>query len=176
MLSRTNHQGGERSLRVGCWCRRRTDGAAASGTVGGILPAGGEEEELQRGGGGNSAEAGGDCLAHAQGEPTVSLRAQPEPTKAKLQRLRVQATGERRKSGPAKGSAAAGPTPEPTRTVKSLPQVYADEGVPAMTPPPAGEARTVTESGTQAYVDSLKEPKCVPRTKRQQPKPSTTPA
>jgi transposase len=86
--------------------------------------------------------------------------AQPLSTQGKLQRLRVKATGAKRTSGPKKGGMA-GPKIAPgvrARTTKPLAQVYAEEGLPEPTPPPAGEARTLAHTGTAAYVHSLGEP------------------
>jgi transposase len=83
--------------------------------------------------------------------------AQPRATETKLQRLRVKATGQRRKSGPRPGAAAAPKAAAGlrTRTIKPLAQVCRDEGLPEPGTPPAGEARTVTDSGSAAYVASL---------------------
>jgi len=88
--------------------------------------------------------------------------AQPAATEAKLQRLRVRVTGQKRKTGPAKGAKASS-SANPTRMIKSLGRIYEDEGLPALSPPPAGEARTVTESDTREYVESLEQPHRVPR-------------
>ena len=52
------------------------------------------------------------------------------------------------------------------RTTKPLAQVYAEEQLPVMTAPPGGEARTITDSGTQKYVDSLGETQRVPKKKK----------
>lgn len=83
--------------------------------------------------------------------------AQPQPTQNKLQRLRVKATGQKRKTGPGKGSpkqSKLGPGVK-TRTIKPLRQVYAEEGIAPLSPPPPGEAKTVAQSGTEAYVAGL---------------------
>lgn len=58
----------------------------------------------------------------------------PEPTAAKLARLRIQATGERRKSGPSKGSQRPDTfgSGQRHKTIPSLQQVYAGEGVPPL--------------------------------------------
>jgi transposase len=88
--------------------------------------------------------------------------AQPKPTEQKLQRLRVRATGQKRKTGPvthkpaAKGRGA-------TRRVRSLAGVYASEGLPALPAAPAGEARTVAQTGTTKYVASLQQEYREPR-------------
>jgi transposase len=89
--------------------------------------------------------------------------AQPAPTAAKLSRLRVKATGARRKTGPAKGSAAAvnQGSGKRSRGVRSLPEVYAAEGLPAATEPsglPAGEKRALAQAGVSAYVAEIQQP------------------
>jgi transposase len=80
--------------------------------------------------------------------------AQPLPTQRKLQRLRVKATGQKRKSGPAKGQPSVRGQGR-TRKVASLNAVYAAEGLPATGPAPAGEARALAASATADYVASL---------------------
>ena len=90
--------------------------------------------------------------------------AQPGATETKLQRLRVKATGRKRKSGPRKGTAAA-PAATPTRIIKPLAQIYAEEELPALAPPPPGEARTIAATDTQAYVESLTRAQRQPRRK-----------
>jgi transposase len=103
--------------------------------------------------------------------------AQPLTTEAKLQRLRVKATGAKRKTGP-KGTFA-GPKLEPgvrSRTVKPLAQVCAEEGLPTPSAPPRGEARTVLASATRDYVESLKSPQVRAKHRRtpvQQEEPSS---
>jgi transposase len=91
--------------------------------------------------------------------------AQPASTATKLARLRIQATGKKRQSGSTRGTPRPAATAVPLRTVPSLPQVLAAEGLPPLTPPPAGEARTVEQSGTAAYVASVQTPQRVPRRK-----------
>jgi transposase len=89
--------------------------------------------------------------------------ARPAATDTKLQALRVRATGERRKTGPAKGSP---PSPNQgtgvrTRGIPSLPQVYEREGLPAATPPgrtAPGERRMLVEHGVEAYVAEIQAP------------------
>jgi transposase len=89
--------------------------------------------------------------------------AQPAATEAKLSRLRVRATGKRRQTGPVKGSTAAANqgTGKRSRTVRSLPEVYTAEGLPAATAPaglPAGEERALAEAGVSEYVESIQQP------------------
>jgi len=91
--------------------------------------------------------------------------AQPRATETKLQRLRVKATGHKRKSGPGKGTPRSSGKGQPTRQGKALAQVYQDEALPPLAPPPPGEAHTVATSGTGAYVASLAESQRIPRKK-----------
>ena len=90
--------------------------------------------------------------------------AQPRPTETKLARLRVKATGGKRKTGPKPGQAgpklAAGIK---TRTIKPLAQVCQEEGLPPLGAAPAGEARTVAESGVTVFVQALTEAHVVPQ-------------
>jgi transposase len=82
--------------------------------------------------------------------------AQPAATQTKLARLRVRATGHKRKSGPKAGFA--GPKLAPgvkTRTIAPLASVLEGEGLPGPGPLPAGESRTVTQSACSDYVLSL---------------------
>jgi transposase len=100
--------------------------------------------------------------------------AQPVPTQTKLQRLRVRATGHKRKTGPKPGLA--GPklgAGIKTRTIKALAQVCQEEGLPQPTAGPPGEARTVAEAGTVAYVQGLAEAHVVPKQPRPQPLPAS---
>ncbi len=89
--------------------------------------------------------------------------AQPAATEAKLARLRVKATGARRKTGPAKGRAAAANqgTGKRSRGVRSLPEVYQAEGLPPAQEPsglPAGEQRALERAGVSAYVGEIQQP------------------
>ena len=77
----------------------------------------------------------------------------PKSTETKLAKLRVNATGERRKGGAGKGVKAAAKLPGGSRTVKSLAQVLASEGLPEPRPLSHGEQRTVAAADCQAYVD-----------------------
>jgi transposase len=103
--------------------------------------------------------------------------AQPAATETKLQRLRVRATGQKRKSGPKPGSAATAKLGAgvKSRTVKPLAQVCADEGLPPLTAPPPGEARTLAEAGTAAYVESLARPQVVAKKPRARPAQEAVP-
>lgn len=92
----------------------------------------------------------------------------PRSTEEKLRLLRVQATGEKRKSGPKPGNGFAQPKIAPgvrSRKLKSLSEVYAEESLPAMSPAPAGELRHVAECGVSEFAADILESKYVPRGK-----------
>jgi transposase len=86
--------------------------------------------------------------------------AQPGSTEEKLRKLRVLATGEKRKTGPkgefAQSKAGLGVR---TKTEKPLAEVYASEGLPPLSQPPAGETKVLATTGTAEFVESLKRPK-----------------
>jgi transposase len=85
--------------------------------------------------------------------------AQPKVTEGKLQRLRVKATGTRRKTGPKPGTANVTQSKlapgVKTYTIKPLTQVYKEEGLPEIKPVPAGEARAIRLAAVSRYVESL---------------------
>jgi transposase len=87
----------------------------------------------------------------------------PSTTEAKLAKLRVTATGEKRRTGPRKGEKSQAKLPGGSRTIKPLEAVYELEGVPAVKAPPAGEARHVEEIGLTSFAASLHEEHVVPR-------------
>ena len=90
--------------------------------------------------------------------------ATPRSTEDKLAGLRVRATGEKRKTGPAKGSKPASKLGTgKTRTTPSLGEVYDRQGLPGRRPLTDGEMRMIHESGTEAYVTSLDKQKVVPK-------------
>jgi transposase len=86
--------------------------------------------------------------------------AQPAPTQGKLARLRVRATGAKKKTGPAKGSPKSENfgTGRRTRTVPALPELYRDEGLPNSPPTEnlkKAELRTLEQMRVLEYVRSL---------------------
>jgi transposase len=91
--------------------------------------------------------------------------ASPAPTEAKLRRLRVRATGERRKTGPREGTQGAARLGVGTRsrTIKPLAEVYRQEALPAIRPLSAGEHRMLQASGTAEFVDTLRAERVVAR-------------
>ena len=93
--------------------------------------------------------------------------ATPDSTQAKLARLRVRATGERRRGGTAKG------TPRPShhgqklgRAIPSLPQVYESEQLPsarALAELPEGEVRALRASGALDHARQIEQMRRRPR-------------
>jgi transposase len=84
--------------------------------------------------------------------------AQPKATESKLSRLRVKATGQRRKGGPVKGGPRSRSKLGPgirTRTTKALAQVLSEEGLPALKALAPGEERMVQAMGCEDYVARL---------------------
>ena len=81
----------------------------------------------------------------------------PRPTQTKLARLRVRATGRRRKSGCPKGYKAASNSPDGrrTRTLKALSQLYQAEGLPPMQAPKPAEQRALAAMGLAEFVSAL---------------------
>jgi transposase len=87
----------------------------------------------------------------------------PQRTELKLQHLRVKATGRRRKSGPKPGTRRVAKLQPGTksRTIKTLAQVLAEEGLPMPGLAPAGESRTIAQTGTRDFVASLERERVV---------------
>jgi transposase len=91
--------------------------------------------------------------------------AQPAATERKLQKLRVRATGQKRKTGPKDGAFATAKC-QPgvaTRTIKALAEVLAGEDLPAPTTPPPAETRTLAAAGLTGYAASLRRQQVVVR-------------
>ncbi len=89
----------------------------------------------------------------------------PRSTEEKLRKLRVEATGQRRKTGPPRGQFAP-PLLAPgvrSRLTKSLPDIYLSEDLPPLTPPPAGELLTLQALDLELYARDLLQPKRVAR-------------
>jgi transposase len=89
--------------------------------------------------------------------------ANPRSTETKLARLRVKATGQRRKSGLAKGTKGTAKLPGGSRTIKALEEVCRSEGVPVPRPLAPGEQRSVEQAGCGDFVSRIGEPQVVPR-------------
>jgi transposase len=87
----------------------------------------------------------------------------PRATETKLARLRVKATGERRKGGSAKGTKSTAKLPGGSRTIKPLAEVYLQEGLPPARPLTAGEQRVVERTECGEFVGRIAQPQVVPR-------------
>ncbi|MCW5983575.1 MAG: IS110 family transposase [Bryobacteraceae bacterium] len=81
----------------------------------------------------------------------------PGPTEEKLRKLRVLATGQRRKTGPPQGQPAVAPLAPGVRskTVKGLPAVYAAEDLPSLSAPNPGEIRMLDQAGATEFAASV---------------------
>jgi transposase len=87
----------------------------------------------------------------------------PKTTEAKLAKLRVKATGQRRVGGMAKGHKCIAKLPGGSRTIKSLPAVCRVEGLPSPHPLSPGERRTVHRADCVAFVAEITAAHLVPR-------------
>lgn len=90
--------------------------------------------------------------------------AQPKTVEAKLSRLRVRATGRKKKTG-SKGKArpASYGSGVRTRAVASLDQLYADEQLPAIAPLQPGELAMLDAQQLSDYAAQIRQPHRVPR-------------
>jgi len=90
----------------------------------------------------------------------------PRTTETKLARLRVKATGQRRRGGVPKGQKAVATRPgQPggSRTIKPLAEVCQSEGLPQPRELSPGEQRTVREAGCEEFVATIGAAQVVPR-------------
>lgn len=102
----------------------------------------------------------------------------PKTTQIKLARLRVKATGQRRKGGVPKGQKSVATVPGRvggSRTIRSLGEVCQSECLPQPQPLSAGEKRTVTATGSQALVEQLAHRQVVPRGGKSKSAPAAKP-
>ena len=93
----------------------------------------------------------------------------PKSTETKLAKLRVKATGERRKGGCSKGTKCVAKLPGGSRTIKPLADVCQSEGIPQPKPLAAGERRTVEAAGCETFVAQIAATQIVPRPKSDRP-------
>jgi len=91
--------------------------------------------------------------------------ADPKTTEAKMSRLRVRATGKKRKGGNPKGQPrpASYGTGRPTRAVHALGDVYAKEGLPPLRELSAGEKKMCQQHGVDGYAAAIRQTRRVPR-------------
>lgn len=93
----------------------------------------------------------------------------PSATEEKLRKLRVSATGKKRKTGPPPGEPAP-PQLAPgvrSRKIKSLPEIYAAEDLPALIPLPPGEQRMLAQAGLSLFARDLLRSRRIPRASKQ---------
>ncbi len=106
--------------------------------------------------------------------------AMPYSTEMKLARLRVKATGQRRRGGAPKGTKCTAKLPGGSRTIKSLEEVYHLENLPDSRALPPGELRMIREAGCREFVDLISHRRVVSRkppkaTKEEPAEPTPTP-
>ena len=87
----------------------------------------------------------------------------PKSTETKLAKLRVMATGQRRKGGAAKGTKCMAKLAGGSRTIKPLGEVCRLEGLPEPKTPPPGERRTIRRAGCGEFVAQIGRAQVVPR-------------
>jgi transposase len=87
----------------------------------------------------------------------------PKTTETKLAKLRVKATGQRRKGGSPKGTKCLAKLPGGSRTLKPLAEVCRAEGLPQPTALRSGERRAIERAGCQEFVAEIGQSRLVPR-------------
>jgi transposase len=88
--------------------------------------------------------------------------AMPESTQQKLSRLRIRATGQRRKSGLPKGQKAVAKLPGGGRSIHSLAEICQSENLPTPQALAPGEHRMIGERGCTAFVEKIGRSQVVP--------------
>jgi transposase len=89
----------------------------------------------------------------------------PRTTDTKLARLRVKATGEKRRGGTPKGQPRHENygTGKAERTIPSLDAIYAREGLPPISALPSGEVRMLRAQGVLQQLETARRPQRLPR-------------
>ena len=100
----------------------------------------------------------------------------PRSTETKLAKLRVKATGQRRKSGTPKGAERQALLPGGGRTIKSLAAICQSEGLPQPRELAAGEKRAIAAAGCEAFVAQVAASEVVPRSARRRQTVAAAPA
>jgi transposase len=90
----------------------------------------------------------------------------PATVQTKLQRIRVNATGNKKTTGPKKGSPKTPSGTPQTRLKKSLSQILLDEGLPQSSQPPAAESRIIQRMGLDPFAARIEQPERLARKKR----------
>lgn len=91
--------------------------------------------------------------------------AQPKTVEAKLSRLRIRATGNRKKNGSAKGKARPSSygSGVRTRAVPSLDQIYGSEQLPSLSELSSGEKAMLKRNGIDDYANAIRKANRIPR-------------
>lgn len=112
------------------------------------------------------------CIAYLMLQRNEPYRyALPVPTQNKLARLRVAATGVRRKTGPAVGTPRSATHGAPRRTTPALSNVLTKEALPALVPLAPGELHMLDRLGLAHLPSHLDSPSSRPR-RRSPPDPA----
>jgi transposase len=97
--------------------------------------------------------------------------AQPASTAQKLASLRITVSGEKRRGGSPRGVKPTAKLPGGVKTIRSLDDTYANEGLPTRSPLPPGELRHLKETGTQQFAEKISAPQLIPRRSKTAAKP-----
>ena len=89
--------------------------------------------------------------------------AQPAATATKLASLRIAAGGEKRRGGSPRGVKPTAKLPGGSKTIRSLDDTYANEGLPTRSPLPPGEIRHLHETGAVNFVEKISKSQLLPR-------------
>ena len=87
----------------------------------------------------------------------------PRSTETKLARLRVAVTGQKRKTGVAKGIKPKAKLPGGSRTIKSLDTIYDQENIPQRRQLPQGEIKHLQQTRTNEFVQTISQDQILPR-------------
>ena len=89
--------------------------------------------------------------------------AQPAATATKLASLRIAASGEKRRGGSPRGVKPTAKLPGGSKTIRSLDDTYANEGLPTRSPLPPGEVRHLHDTGAVNFVEKISKSQMIPR-------------
>ena len=89
--------------------------------------------------------------------------AQPAATAQKLASLRIAAGGEKRQGGSPPGVKPTAKLPGGSKTIRSLDETYANEGLPIRSSLRPGEIRHLQETGAVNFVEKISTSQLIPR-------------
>lgn len=89
--------------------------------------------------------------------------AQPAATAQKLASLRIAASGEKRRGGSPPGVKQTAKLPGGSKTIRSLDDTYANEGLPTRSPLPPGEVRHLHDTGAVNFLEKISKSQIIPR-------------